>query len=87
MSAIGNALKDKFLKFLTTPVGEAARVFSGLFVGYAYSSYQKAGLSALSVGNIQTWVAGSLAVFLPVVIAIINPKDNRFGIKETPPQS
>lgn len=74
-----------FGKFLTTPLGSALRVFLGVVLGYFVLDLQEAGTIDISVGDVTTWIAGALVVAVPLIIAAVNPKDDRFGRTDTPP--
>lgn len=74
-----------FGQFLTTPLGSALRVFVGAVLGYLVLDLSTSGTIDVSVSDLKTWVAAALVVAVPVLIAALNPKDDRFGLTETPP--
>jgi predicted permease len=70
---------DAFEKFLTTPVGSAARVALGVVLGYLVLDMSQDGTVSVSWDEVQTWIAAALVVAIPLLIAWVNPADSRFG--------
>lgn len=65
--------------FLTTPLGSALRVFVGAVLGFLVLDLTSDGTISVGIDEVWTWVAGGLIVAVPILIAWVNPADQRFG--------
>jgi len=72
-------MKDKFLVFLTTPVGSMLRIFVAGLIAYLVIDLKTDGKVDISWDEVNIWIAGALVVVLPIVAAVINPADTRWG--------
>lgn len=63
------------------PIGAALRVFVGVVLGYLVLDLTTDGRIDVSLDDLNTWIAGALVVAIPIIIAVVNPADKRFGNK------
>ena len=63
-------------EFLVGQIGSALRVFVGAVLAAVFLESQD---GSIDVGNWPTWVAAGIAVAVPILIAWLNPADDRFG--------
>lgn len=72
MQAVWNFLANN-------PLGAALRVFAGVVLGYFVLDLSEEGSVSVSVDDLNSWIAAGLVVAVPIIIALINPADSRFG--------
>ena len=70
---------DKFWEFLKNPVGSWLRVFISVVLGLWLADLISSGSLHFDLSEWQAWTAAGLIAVLPVIIAWVNPKDERFG--------
>jgi membrane protein DedA with SNARE-associated domain len=61
------------------PIGAALRVFAGVVLGYFVLDLGADGEVSVSADDLNAWIAAGLVVAVPIIIALINPADTRFG--------
>jgi hypothetical protein len=65
-----------------SPYGTAFKTFLGLLLSAVIATWT--GEGKITFDHWQTWVIFALAPIVPVVINLLNDKDDRMGIGKTP---